>query len=120
MKTILVVDDHVDTNQILCRLLRKLGYGTASAFSGEGALAMMSAQPADLMILDCMMPGMNGIEVLRLVRENNQTAALPVIMYSAVADPDFQQHALEKGANEYWVKSGLDYSKLKERLEQYL
>ena len=120
MKTVLVVDDHVDTNTLLCKLIRKLGYSTLSAYSGEGALATLGIEQADLLILDSMMPGMNGLEVLRLLRANPQTMALPVILYSAVADPLFQQHALEKGANEYWVKSGFDLSQLQQRLGKYL
>src|SRR5690242_7609201 len=84
MKKVLVVDDHVDTNHILCKLIRRLGHSTSSAYTGEGALAMLSGEIPDLIILDCMMPGMTGIEVLRLLRTNPKTAQLPVIMYSAV------------------------------------
>jgi CheY-like chemotaxis protein len=120
MKKVLVVDDHADTNHILCKLIRKLGYAALSAYSGEGALAVLSAENPDLLILDCMMPGMDGMEVLRRIRTHAPTAGLPVIMYSAVADPEFQKHAIEKGANEYWVKSGFDFSKLKDRLTEYV
>jgi CheY-like chemotaxis protein len=120
MKTVLVVDDHVDTNTLLCKLIRKLGYSTLSDYSGEGALATLGIEQPDLLILDSMMPGMNGLEVLRLLRSNPQTTTLPVILYSAVADPLFQQHALDKGANEYWVKSGFDLSQLQQRLGRYL
>jgi len=119
MKKVLVVDDHVDTNHILCKLIRRLGHATTSAYTGEGALAMLSGDIPDLVILDCMMPGMTGIEVLRLLRTNPKTAQLPVIMYSAVADPQFQQHAMEKGATEYWVKSGFNLTQLEERLSRY-
>jgi CheY-like chemotaxis protein len=120
MKTILVVDDHCDTNQILCRLIQKLGYRTMSAYTGEGALATLAVERPDLLILDVMMPDMNGPEVLKVVRANPQTAMIPVVMYSAVADPAFQQHVIERGANEYWVKSGFDFSELKTRLGRYL
>ena len=60
------------------------------------------------------------LEVLRQLRSDPQTAQLPVIMYSALADAEFQRHALEKGANDYWVKSGLNFAELGSRLSKYL
>ena len=119
-KTVMVVDDHVDTNQILCRLVKALGHRAVSAFTGEGALALVGTDKPDLLILDVMMPGMDGVEVLRMIRGNPLTATLPVVLYSAVSDPEFQRHAVQKGANEYWVKAGLEAGELRHRLEKYL
>ena len=112
MKTILVTDDHTDTNEILCKLLRRSGYRTVSALSGEAALTVLDSERPDLMILDVMMPGMDGIEVLRAVRANPATQGLPVIVFSGVADPEFQAHARQKGANDYWVKGSMDFAHL--------
>lgn len=120
MKTVLVTDDQVETNHILCRLLRAHGYRAVSAFTGEGALAAMATGRPDLVILDAMMPGMDGIEVLRLIRSNPRTQFVPVIIASAIADPGFRAHAIEKGADDYWVKGSFDFSRLPEMIEKYL
>jgi CheY-like chemotaxis protein len=120
IKTVLVVDDHVDTNDILCRFVKAMGHRPVSAFTGEGALALVGTERPDLILLDVMMPGMDGVEVLRMIRGNPQTATVPVIMYSGVADAEFQQHTVAKGANEYWVKAALAGPDLRERLAKYL
>jgi CheY-like chemotaxis protein len=120
MKTALVVDDHADTNDMLCQVLRAMGARAVSAFTGEGALAMLGTERPALVVLDVMMPGMDGLEVLRLIRTNPYTATLPVVLYSGVADAEFQRHALGKGANEYLVKRGFDLSELRTKLAKYL
>lgn len=112
--TVLVVDDHRDANDILCRLLRLDGHRAVSAFSGEDALATISAEPPDVVILDFMMPGMDGIETLRQIRSNPTTSRVRVIMYTAVSDPAFRQHALEKGANAYFAKGQMDFAHLRQ------
>lgn len=112
--TVLVVDDHRDANDILCRLLRLDGHKTVSAFTGEDALATLSNQQPDVVILDFMMPGMDGIETLRQIRSNPATAELRVIMYTAVSDPAFREHALEKGANAYFSKGQMQFSELRD------
>jgi len=120
MASILVVDDHTDTNEMLCRLLRSYGHTTASAFTGEGALAMIGFERPELVILDVMMPGMDGMEVLRLIRRDPATATVPVILFSGVADADFRQHALQKGANDYWLKGATDLAQLNEMVAKYV
>lgn len=112
--TVLVVDDHRDANDILCRLLRLDGHRTLSAFTGEDALASLQAQQPDVVILDFMMPGMDGIETLRQIRSNPVTSRLRVIMYTAVSDPAFRDHAIEKGANAYFAKGQMEFSQLRE------
>lgn len=120
MGCILVVDDHQDNNDILCRLLRCYGHRPLSALSGEGALAVLASERPDLVILDVMMPGMDGLEVLRIVRSNPSTASLPVILYSGICDAGFTEHALKKGANEFWVKGNFDISKLQTLIGKYV
>ena len=107
MATVLVVDDHAQVNESLCRVIRAEGHRAVSAFNGADALALL-ADPPDLVILDVSMPGMSGIEVLRRIRSDPRTATLPVVIFSAVADPAVRQHALEQGANEYLIKAETD------------
>ena len=120
MANILVVDDHVDTCKVLVRLLRHLRHQGVCVHDGEAALRYLQMQRPDLMILDVMMPGMDGMEVLRHVRGEASTASIPVVMFSAVTDSAFREHAISKGATDYWAKAGLDFGELEARLQKLL
>jgi putative two-component system response regulator len=87
MPTVLIVEDDPDMNEVLYRLLQKAGYKALSAFTGEGGLAMVIMGKPDLIVLDHMMPGMDGMEMLRMLRGNPQTALIPVVIYSGVEIP---------------------------------
>jgi CheY-like chemotaxis protein len=117
MGRILIVDDEPQACQILSRLIRHLGHETAYRTGGAEALAYVEATPIDLMILDVMMPGMDGMEVLRRLRADPRTVSTPVVMFSAVADRNFIDEAIRKGANDYWVKASFDFTELKDRIE---
>jgi CheY-like chemotaxis protein len=114
MARILVVEDDPDTNEILSKLLRSYGHRTTCAFTGEGALAVIGSARPELVILDIMMPGMDGMEVLRTIRSSRRFATIPVILFSAVADAAFQEQAKLMGATDYWVKGSIDYQRLRE------
>jgi CheY-like chemotaxis protein len=105
---------------MLALLVGKCGHRATCATSGEEALAVLDRDLPDLVILDAMMPGMDGPEVLRQIRGGNRKAAVPVVMLSAVADPAFQAHMISKGANDYWVKATFDYGTLPDRLQAHL
>jgi CheY-like chemotaxis protein len=120
MALVLIVDDQVDACKPLALLLRHLGHTGVCVYSGEEALSFLRERLPDLMILDVMMPGMDGMEVLRHVRSDALMAQLPVILFSAVSDPAFREHALSKGASEYWVKASIGFDELKERLSAHL
>jgi CheY-like chemotaxis protein len=68
--------------------------------SGERALHYLNSQLPDFILLDAMMPGMDGMEVLRRIRNDRRTARLPVVMFSAISDPAYKEAALKKGADE--------------------
>ena len=91
MGTVLVVEDHPDTCRMMARLLAAFGHRADCALSGEAALAHLAAAaaPPDVVLLDAMMPGMDGVEVLRRLRADPRTARLPVVMCSAVSDPAY-------------------------------
>jgi CheY-like chemotaxis protein len=120
MATILVVDDNPDACQPLAKLLSYMGYLGVCVTSGEAALEYVRNNPVQLMLLDVMMPGMDGLEVLRILRSEEQHQKLPVVMFSAVADPQFRDHAMSKGADDYWVKASFDFSKLKQQIERFV
>jgi len=114
------VDDDLGTGRLLALLVRHLGHDAAYVDSGGKALAYLTDHQPDLVILDVMMPGIDGLEVLSRMRMNPTTADVPVVMFSALADPQFRQAAKLRGANDYWVKASIDFRNLGERLEPYL
>jgi two-component system phosphate regulon response regulator PhoB len=122
MAQILVVDDTRDVCTAMAKLLRAIGHTAFTAFSGEEALDVLTAASTlpDLVILDQMMPGMDGMEVLRTLRQQERTANLRVVIFSAIAEPVFQTHALSKGANAYWAKGGFDYGTLGDRISDVI
>lgn len=102
---------------MFCRLLKQHGHRTLSAYTGEAALATIGVERPDVVLLDNMMPGMNGLETLRQIRANPHTRQLPVIICSAVADLSLHTYALEKGANGYFVKASTRFSELLHMIE---
>jgi DNA-binding response OmpR family regulator len=102
--TVLVVDDDPAARRILSRYLQSRGYKAIQASGGPEALEIIAHQPIDLVILDIMMPQMNGLEVLHLLRLKHSTGRLPVIMASAMDDRDGIVGAFDLGANDYITK----------------
>jgi two-component system response regulator MprA len=101
-KRILVVDDDAAVTSLLRRGLTYEGYEVRTASSGREALDIAREAPPNLVILDIMMPGMDGIEVCRLLRAADQ--GLPIILLTAKDAPSDQVHGLETGADDYVTK----------------
>ncbi len=89
---------------MLSRRLEKRGYASVLAASGEEALDALARQPVSAVLLDVQMPGMSGLEVLRLIRERWVPAELPVLMVTAKDQSDDIVAALDLGANDYITK----------------
>lgn len=113
MATLLIVDDELQVRKLLETLLQYEGYQTQSAASGEEALALVAEQPPDLILLDIMMPGMDGYEVANHLKNNPATANIPIIMLSALSEPSARLSGLQTGAEEF-------ISKPVERVELWL
>ncbi|NWB12753.1 EAL domain-containing response regulator [Pseudomonas sp. G5001] len=111
--TLLIVDDEIQVRKLLETLLRHEGYQTVSAASGEEALQMVAQRPPDLILLDIMMPGMDGYEVANQLKGNQATANIPIIMLSALSESSARLSGLETGAEEF-------ISKPVERVELWL
>ena len=100
---ILIVDDTPVNLKLLCGILEPLGYALESAASGADALAKISSQPPDLVLLDVMMPGMDGYEVCRRVRADPALASLPIVLLTAL-DAAGRITGLEAGADDFLSK----------------
>ena len=101
---VLVVDDGEDNRIILNRRLTKRGFEVVEADNGLAALALIAEQRFDLVLLDIMMPGIDGIEVLKRIRTTLSPDRLPVLMVTAKASNTDVIEALELGANDYITK----------------
>jgi putative two-component system response regulator len=102
--TVLIVDDAADNISLMSSLL-KTTYQTKVARDGETALRLSSAEvPPDLILLDVMMPGMDGYEVCARLKENPKTADIPVIFITARSEIEDEQHGLDIGAVDYITK----------------
>lgn len=101
---VLVVDDEPLTRNLLRLMLEPAGYNVVGAGDGFEALAMVKAVSPDILILDVMMPAMDGITVCRKLREEVETAHLPIIMLSGKVHRDAIQEGLAAGANRYLAK----------------
>lgn len=98
MKQILIVDDDVSIGDMLEEILTKEGYGVSRAYSGTEALLLLSLSRPDLVLLDLMLPGLNGEEVLQKI------SGIPVIVLSAKVDVDNKVDVLLNGAADYMTK----------------
>ena len=102
---LLIVDDNADNRDVLARRLKRLGYvNVAFAEDGIEAMAAIEASSFDAVLLDVMMPRMNGIEVLEALRDQNRLEQTPVIMISASTEIDTVVRCLELGAEDYLPK----------------
>jgi len=98
---ILVVDDNAANRDLLSRRLVREGYSVAPAENGAAALALTAAEAFDLVLLDLMMPGMSGFEVLCRLKADGGTRHVPVIMISALDELDSTVRCIEAGAEDY-------------------
>lgn len=101
---ILIVEDDPDIATLVARYLEKAGYLTEIASSGRNGLQAIGVRAPDLLILDLMLPQLDGLEVCRLVRANESTAAIPIIMLTARAEESERIVGLELGADDYLAK----------------
>ncbi|HSD65582.1 MAG TPA: protein kinase [Vicinamibacteria bacterium] len=116
---ILVVDDLPANRDLMSRRLERSGFRVVCAASGPEALDLLKRDPVDLVLLDIMMPGMTGFEVLKTVRLTRSPAALPVIMVTAKTDSVDVVEALSLGANDYVTKP-VDYPVALARIRTHL
>jgi DNA-binding response OmpR family regulator len=118
---ILVVDDEIGALTLIGIMLERGGFGVSKARDAKAALELLDSVTPDLIILDVMMPGMNGIDLCRLIRERESTRRTPVLILSARGDSESVIQGIEAGANDYLPKPILHHdlvSKVKSMLGQ--
>jgi CheY-like chemotaxis protein len=117
--TILVVDDLPANRDLMSRRLERSGFRVLTAGSGAEALDAVRQSSVDMVLLDIMMPGMTGLDVLRTLRATRSSAALPVLMVTAKTDSEDVVEALALGANDYITKP-VDFPVALERIKKEL
>jgi two-component system alkaline phosphatase synthesis response regulator PhoP len=103
-ETILIVEDEKDIVKMLEYNLKKDGFKTISALSGEKAVELAQREQPDLIILDLMLPGIDGLEVCKILKKENKTSPIPIIMLTAKSQESDKIVGLELGADDYLTK----------------
>lgn len=116
---LMVIDDNEQMRNMLARRLTRRGFTVATAGDAMDGLQTVLREPIELVLLDHMMPGIDGLEALKLLRHKYSPTALPVIMVTARRDPDTMADALELGANDYVTKP-VDFEALIGQIEFHL
>lgn len=116
---VLVADDDVDHVTIVRTILEQNGYEAIVALDGEETLAIVENQLPDLVLLDIMMPKVDGLEVVRRLKENPKTRDLPVIMFSAKSGTREIMESFNYGASNYLIKP-IDSDRLLEKIQATL
>jgi CheY-like chemotaxis protein len=114
---VLVVDDTSDTVRSMEAYLKLAGVQTATASRGDQALQLARQFRPQVILLDILMPGMNGLEVLKRLRADAATKSIAVVMLAAEAGPGLLDEILRAGAQDYWIKSRIKYHDIAELVE---
>jgi pilus assembly protein CpaE len=101
---ILIIDDDVDTLRLVGLMLQRQGYQISAATNGEQGLAKAFEEVPDIILLDVMMPNMDGFEVTRRLRKNPTTKSIPILMFTAKSQLDDKVIGFEAGADDYLTK----------------
>ncbi len=104
MKRILIVDDEIGARTLIGIMLDRGGFEVLKASDATEALGMLDEATPDLIILDVMMPGMDGIELCKTLRDRSSTADLPILILSARGDSESVMRGMDAGATDYLPK----------------
>ena len=114
---ILIVEDDDFLRSLAVSKLEQEGFAMEIASNGEEGLAKVVTTPPDLIILDLMLPGISGFDVLQKVRENEPTKKLKVVVFSNLGEESDIKRCLDLGVSEYLVKSNFTLDELAEKIK---
>lgn len=118
-KTVLIVDDSNTNNILLQSILESEGINSSIAFSGEEAFSLLKTEKPSLILLDIMMPNIDGFTVLKNIKSNEETNEIPVIFITAKNNDDIKQKAIDEGAIDL-IQKPIDVNKILEIVKQYV
>jgi len=120
MKHIALVEDDPILLKVLTEAFKDAGYKVSQAVDGEEGLKLVRTKHPDIVLLDIIMPKMDGIEVLRKIKENQDTKKIPVFMLTILSDTKRLTEAVALGAAAYLVKSEQEISDVVAKVKKYL
>lgn len=118
---ILLVEDDPMVVRMYQRKLTKDGFKVTLAFNGEEGLAALMKERPDIILLDIMMPKMNGVEMLKRIKSDLPLKNIPVVILTNLGDrPEDVQTAKKLGAEDYWVKANISLKEITEKIKKIL
>ncbi len=120
MKTILFIEDESILQKTFEKIFKKEGYKMISALNGEIGLRLAQLKKPDLILLDLILPKINGFEVLRKLKENKKTKDIPVIVLTNLEEMADIDRAIELGARTYLVKANYSLEEVLEKTKEAL
>lgn len=118
-KKLLLIEDEEFISYIYKRQFELSGYKVDVASEGMSGLQAIQNNTYDLVLLDIMMPGMNGIDVLKKIKTDEVTKNLPVIMVTNLAQDDIMQQAFKLGASAYWIKANNSPQEIVNQIDKF-
>ena len=118
-KKILIVEDHKDSRDVLVALLQFSGYQIAEAGNGLQALEKARSEKPDLIVMDLQLPGMMGIEAAKILKEDEHTAHIPIIAYTALINETLKEEALKVGMKSFLDKPA-SMKSITETIQKYI
>ena len=103
-RKILVAEDSIASRRALCFVIKKFGCIPVEAVNGHEAIEMAKKDPPGMIMLDVVMPRMNGLEALKRIREDDVLSNIPVVMLTSLTDSETVVEAVQAGANDYVIK----------------
>lgn len=119
-KKILIIEDNKFLSDILMRKLRKEGFDSLLAIDGEDGLKRARKDKPDLIILDLVLPGIDGFEVLKRMKSDHELSSIPIIVLSNLGQQAEKEYALNLGADEFMVKADFNLNEIVWRIRQRL
>ena len=118
-KTVLIIEDEEDAAELFAEMMRVSGFRVLKTSKSAPAIAMMTADKPDVVLLDIMMPEISGLDILRQMRRDPNLANIPVVMVTAKGMPADIKNGMEAGASTYLTKP-VGFMELKEAVERIL
>lgn len=118
-KKILVIEDDKFISEVYIAKLSKEGFDTILVNDGEAALEKAQKEKPDLILLDIFMPKIGGMDVLRILKEKDETRNIPIVMLTNATEQEYIDDAMELGADDYLVKSNFTPEEILHKVLEY-
>lgn len=119
-KNILIIEDDEFLRSLAAKRLEKDGYEVKAAADGDSGLKMATESAPDIILLDLLLPGMGGYEVLEKLRGESGTKTVPIIVFSNLGQKEDVEKAKELGANDFLIKANFTLDDVVEKIKQYI